>query len=356
MTLGLSPHAYRDSKMLDAEIETLFQREWLCIGRETDFAEPGSYVTCRIAAQPVVVWRGSDGQLRAFENVCRHRMSIIASDCGVADQLQCPFHGWTYGWDGSLKGAPGGRDIVASGEVLLPQFSIETWMGFVFVNLDPQAQPLAPRLTPVTDMIAPYAPEEFKTSFRDDGGRVGANWKLMMEIGLESYHFPFVHESTLAANLRGAPNPPSGTGAWTVSVEPRTKTLAAQPDDPAALSEAHRATTYTFGIFPATVFNIDVDNIVWFSVFPDRADLTSSCFGGASRHAGSMRILGDNKPSSVDEYLTWAAQLGAEDNLACERVQQALQGKFVKAGPLLPEKENGVIEFHAYLRERLNLK
>ncbi len=350
---GLHPSKYLDPGWLGKEVDSLFCKEWLCVGRETDLPEPGSYLSSVIAGQPVLIWRGLDGEICAYENVCRHRMSVIASGCGVADMLSCPFHGWTYATDGSLKAAPGARDLVASGGIALPTLSVETWMGFIFVNLDQAAPPLAPRLKSVEALIAPYEIDRFEFSFREESSDAATNWKLMMEIGLESYHFQYVHQETLAEDLTGIPGP-AGTGEWTVSVEPRVRPLTAQPSDPAGLNEKQRGTTYTFGIFPAMVFNVDVDNLVWFSVFPKDTALTSSVFGGASRQPENLRRLGADEPSSMEEYLTWAAQLGAEDNLACERVQQGLSGRLATPGPLLRDKENGVIEFHNYLRNRLD--
>ena len=164
--------------------------------------------------------------------------------------------------------------------------------------LDVHAESLAPRLSAVADMLAHYNLSEYEFSARENAPPVHANWKLMLEVGLESYHFPFVHGQTLAANLTGAPNPPPGNGSWTVSVEPRSRPLEVQSTDPAELTKADRSTTFTFGIFPCTVFNIDVDNVVWFTLLPSSTDRTESIFGSAARTAEHVRILGEDKPTT----------------------------------------------------------
>ncbi|MEM7016375.1 MAG: aromatic ring-hydroxylating dioxygenase subunit alpha [Pseudomonadota bacterium] len=350
--LALPPSAYLDETVFNKEIQTLFLKGWLCVGRVADYAEPGSYFTLNIANQPILIWCGEDSQIRAFENVCRHRMSLLAEGQGTSRGLSCPYHGWHYQSNGQLRAAPKLTPAQAQ-EICLPEFKVETWLGFVFVNCDPAAEPLAPQLQAVEDMLQPYAIEQFKYSQISDGGMVAANWKLVVEIGLESYHFPFVHKQTLAANLLGAPNPPAGNGYWTVSVEPRSEPLAPQASDPEALTESHRETTYTYGLFPSTVFNIDVDNLVWFTVLPISPEKSKVIFGSAARSESAIRILGANEASSAEEYLAWGANLGAEDNAASERVQQGLKGMHAKPGPLIRSAENCLFEMQQYLEAHL---
>ncbi len=348
----LPPRAYLDTSVFARERE-LFMREWICVGRETDLAQPGAYFALTVMAQPVVVWRDQQGRLRAFENVCRHRMAVIADGCGVSKYLRCPYHGWTYTDDGKLRAAPQADSYIAGQHIRLPEYRVEIWCGFIFVNLDPHADPLAPRLTQVEKILAPYQAPTFEFSAREIAAPVNANWKLMLEVGLESYHFPYVHKSTLAANLGGAPNSPEGNGSWTVSVEPRTRPLEPQAGHPPGLSKEHRATTYTFGIFPCTVFNVDVDNIVWFTLLPVTESQTASIFGTAARTPELIRILGDDQPTSRENYFEWGARLGAEDNAICERVQAGIRARGARPGPIIRSKENCLYEFQNYLRAQI---
>lgn len=347
-----SPRAYLDVDVF-AEERALILREWICVGRETDFAERGSYFALTIGDQPVVVWRDQSGRLRAFENVCRHRMSVIAEGCGVAKYLTCPFHGWTYADDGSIRAAPKAADLIAPLGLKLPEYRVECALGFVFVSLDPESRPISPRLAEVESMLAPFELDSFEYSTRGTASATAANWKLMLEVGLESYHFPYVHQETLAPNLKGAPNPPPGNGTWTVSVEPRARQLEPRRDDPPALTEVHRSTTYTFGIFPCTVFNIDVDNLVWFTLLPRAVDQTAVVFGSAARHRGAIRILGEDEPTAERTYLEWSARLGGEDNAACERVQAGLLARGARPGPIVRQAENCLYEFQDYLTRQI---
>jgi phenylpropionate dioxygenase-like ring-hydroxylating dioxygenase large terminal subunit len=94
-----SPDVYR------LEVERLFMRRWLFVGREEELPHPGDYFTLRVAGEPIVIARDADGVLRAFRNMCVHRGVEVAQGCGNARVLQCPYHGWTYDLSGRLTGA-----------------------------------------------------------------------------------------------------------------------------------------------------------------------------------------------------------------------------------------------------------
>ncbi|NKC00644.1 MAG: Rieske 2Fe-2S domain-containing protein [Pseudomonadales bacterium] len=345
------PYAYTDSTVFAKDSELLLS-EWFAVGRTTDYS-PGAYQTVELVGQPIIVWCGDDGEIRAFENVCRHRMSILAQDSGECQYLTCPFHGWTYESSGQLRSAPKVDKNLLQG-IQLPEFQVEIWLGFVFVNCDRNAESLASKLKGVEKLVNPHEIDSFTFSFMQTSERVvNANWKLMMEIGLESYHFPFVHRETLAPRLTGTSDSPAGNGAWTVSTEPRKQPLAPRDDDPSALTDHERNTTYTFGLLPNTVFNIDVDNIVWFSVLPIAPELSSVIYGVAARNEHCVRPLGGTEIVGVDEYQAWGDRLGAEDNAMCERVQKGLRGKHAEPGMLIRDAENCLYEMQRYLESHI---
>src|SRR5579871_4613016 len=136
---------YVDARIAELENATVFSKTWQVIGRADQVAKPGQFVTSTVAGEPVVAVRGTDGQLRAFYNVCRHHAAKVVTElCGSASILHCPYHGWNYGLDGSLKGMPefdGVRDFDRQKNGLVP-VKAEVWEKFVFVNLDPQAASL----------------------------------------------------------------------------------------------------------------------------------------------------------------------------------------------------------------------
>ena len=105
----MPPEIYTSADMLAVEQERLFRKEWICVGRASAIAEPGAYLTYEIAGQPVIIVRDRAGIVRAFSNVCLHRMSVLLEGRGRTSAIVCPYHAWSYGLDGALLGgAPHG--------------------------------------------------------------------------------------------------------------------------------------------------------------------------------------------------------------------------------------------------------
>ena len=102
----LPPVLYTSPEFYNFEQRAVFQREWLCVGRADQLAEPGDYRCINIAGEPLIVCRDSDGELRVMTAVCRHRGMVIAEDSGNCRRFTCPYHHWTYGLDGALLGTP----------------------------------------------------------------------------------------------------------------------------------------------------------------------------------------------------------------------------------------------------------
>ena len=144
---ALEPRLYFDPEAAALEQSAIFERTWQLAGHVSDLPEKGSYVTASAGSQSLIVIRGKDDELRAFRNVCRHRgRRLIGDAAGCSRAIRCAYHGWTYALDGTLLGAPelrgfpGGLDRPRLG---LHGAGVEVLCGLVFVNLDPEATPLA---------------------------------------------------------------------------------------------------------------------------------------------------------------------------------------------------------------------
>ena len=133
---------YVDPRIAELERLNVLSTTWQLVARTSQLQNAGDFVATRVAGEPIVVVRGADGTLRAFFNVCRHHAAaVVTQPCGQASILQCPYHGWKYGLDGSLKGMPefeGVENFDRAQNGLLP-VRVETWECFVFINLDPDA-------------------------------------------------------------------------------------------------------------------------------------------------------------------------------------------------------------------------
>ena len=145
---------------------------------------------------PVVVARDDEGVLRGFVNVCRHRAHVVASGSGCRETLQCPYHAWTYGLDGSLRRAPRSERVPGfdPGAFSLLPVAVDTWGPFLFVNPDPDAAPLAEMLGELPAIVARSGLDLDTLRFHSHHEwPIEANWKVALENYLECYHCPTAH-------------------------------------------------------------------------------------------------------------------------------------------------------------------
>jgi choline monooxygenase len=184
-----SPHRYED------ELTRIFERSWVHVADLTDVPEPGDYVPGTIGRTPVLVMRGHDGVVRGFLNACPHRGSTLAEARGRCDkQLRCPYHGWSFGSDGGLRGVPYREEVdvdLADRDL----FPVRTAVlgPLVFACLDPAAPPFDAW---AGDLIAAFAripATAWQLAF-ERRYEVATNWKVYVQNGLEGYHVPVVHD------------------------------------------------------------------------------------------------------------------------------------------------------------------
>jgi glycine betaine catabolism A len=221
----LPKRTYHDPAILDWERANILRRDWTMVAREEEVAEPGTYVLVELDDDPLIVVRGRDGVLRAFHNVCRHRGTAVAEDpCGKVVRFQCPYHAWIYDLDGSLIRAKHTDDLddFAFEDYGLAAVRLDTWQGFIFLSLDPDAQPLTAQLG---DLVEHWSRFDFTTLRRAKRIEydVPANWKFIAENYSECYHCPGVHPqlNKLTPYDLGGDFDPDGAwqGGWMELVE-----------------------------------------------------------------------------------------------------------------------------------------
>ncbi len=194
----LPPACYTSAEFYRFEQEALFNHEWLCVGRESQVAEPGDYFTTRIIGEPIIVARNRAGEIRAMSAVCQHRAMLVAEGAGNARGFVCPYHHWVYSLDGDLVNAPAmerTRDFRRE-DVKLPTFQVEVWQGFIFINFDADAPALAPRLAAVAEAIAGYGLSDAE-ALTPITGTFPWNWKVMFENNNDGYHASKLHRGPL---------------------------------------------------------------------------------------------------------------------------------------------------------------
>lgn len=194
----LPPACYTDPAFYLFEQEALFNHEWLCVGRESQVSERGDYFTTRIIGEPILVTRDRAGEVRAMSAVCQHRAMLVAEGAGNARGFVCPYHHWVYSLDGALVNAPAMERTCDfdKASVRLPPLAVEIWQGFIFVNFDRDAAPLAPRLAAVARAIANFGLAEAQ-ALEPITGQFAWNWKVMFENNNDGYHASKLHRGPL---------------------------------------------------------------------------------------------------------------------------------------------------------------
>ncbi len=342
------PYAwYSDPAVLRVEQERIFARSWQYAARADQVAEAGSMTPVWAGSLPVLLVRASDGELRGFVNVCRHRGHVLCETDAHRETIQCPYHAWTYGLDGALRNAPRAeREGTFDTEALsLVPVSVDAWGPFVFVNPDPDTTPLGEWLGALPALTAEGGVdvETLRFHSRAAGDEYACNWKVCAENFLECYHCAVAHPSFSQAidvspdayDLRhdgallsqlGAPRESDGGGY--------------DPEGPVERGQFHF-------LFPCTVVNVmpGRPNLSIGPIVPRGADRTYrflDYFVGEGADDGWLR-----------GYLELDEQVGREDRALVESVQRGITSGALESGVLLPESEQLIARFQALVLEAL---
>jgi len=195
----LPPECYTDKDFYEFEKDAVFSREWLCTGRESWVSNPGDYYTTSIAGEPIIVVRTLKGELKAMSSVCQHRAMLVAEGCGNTRGFLCPYHHWSYSLDGRLTQAPAMEKACNfdKSEFGLPNFKVEVWQGFIFINFDENAAPLGPRLVAVDEAVAAHDLANAEGVKPEEPPEFDWNWKVMFENNNDGYHASRLHQGPL---------------------------------------------------------------------------------------------------------------------------------------------------------------
>jgi phenylpropionate dioxygenase-like ring-hydroxylating dioxygenase large terminal subunit len=192
---SLPPICYTNGDFFEFEKKAIFDHEWLCIGRVDWVPKPGDFFTTTIVDEPIVVVHGRDGEVRAMSSVCQHRAMLVAEGSGNTRTFTCPYHHWVYSLKGDLISAPAMEKTCnfqkeSSG---LPQFNLELWHGFIFINFDDNAAPLKPRLAALEPIIANYEINNTEGPKADRNIKYNFSWKVQFENNNDGYHANRLH-------------------------------------------------------------------------------------------------------------------------------------------------------------------
>jgi Rieske 2Fe-2S family protein len=360
---------YYDPAQYARELEAVWYRDWVCVGRAGDLRAAGDFFVVAVGDESLVLTRDRDGRPRAFHNTCRHRGSTLctaASGRFANGRIVCPYHAWTYALSGELVATPKMQLPADFRRDRYPLYAVhvDTWGGFLFVNLSERPSvALAGFLGDEARHVERW-PLAALESVHREVTTLACNWKLFWENYSECYHCPGVHpelcrivplyrEGLLSYADSGTPPAAGGDRdprprlapglvTWTLDGQFRLPLIEGP-------SEADRAVGAAFASFTASLFVVAhpdyVRSVRILPKGPERVELTVDWLlppGVAERY-----------PEDLESLYALGRLVVAQDGRVCELNQQGLRSRRHREGVLMPQ-EHALQEFHEWLRSRLS--
>ena len=357
---------YTSAQVFALEKERIFCREWLCVARAEELAEPGAFRVLEVLGESILLVRNREGQLRAFYNVCRHRGSRLCREPPAAGaaavlgggltggRITCPYHRWTYDLDGRLIGAPylTGEPGFDKSLFSLYPVGLECWGGFVFVHLTPaRAAPLAAQLGAIPERVARYPLSELRIG-HTIRYEVGANWKVICENYNECYHCAGVHPELCAvvpafrerggANLDWARGIPHRPGAYTFTSSGTTSRRAFP-----GLNEDEQVRHKGELVYPNLFLSLACDHAAVFVLQPRSATRTDIACHFLFEPFEIAKPGFD--PRDATDF--WDL-VNRQDWAICESVQQGISARVHERGYYAP-MEDFNLDIRRYVLERI---
>ena len=327
--ISLPPAGYASDEFFAVEIERIFEREWVPLGRVDEIPDPGDYFTTELAGDPLLIVRGDDNRVRVLSNVCRHKWTEVASGQGNTRVFVCPYHAWTYARDGQLVGTKymDRTENFKPENCHLPELRSEIWGGFLFVNLDPEAKPLAGRLKNLEPMVGNYHMQDMS---RFTGGDEiwATNWKLLVENFTEGYHTFQTHKDSLQDvtpcefTYWGLDEPAFGAFYSTLAPEEPLR----EPCHP-SLTDEERKTVVMVCLYPSLVIALAPERVFYMCIIPVATGKVRTRWGVAS--------YGEKFEShSLEEIAAFYRLVNSEDQDKLESIQRGVGARYAGRGRL----------------------
>ena len=353
---------YTDERVFELEKQAVFSRSWQVAARFDQLREPGDYVTTEIAAEPIVIVRGTDGELRGFFNVCRHHAAAVMTEvAGHATQMRCPYHGWTYSLEGELKGTPdftGVCNFDRADNGLAP-IEIATWEKWVFAKIDEKQSsslnsgtcvPPVPHVQDARATLTNFLGDDLVQQIKVLGFenlhwieqrryRLNCNWKVFVDNYLDGgYHVPHLHKG-LDSVLDYSNYTIENGGRFSLQSSPMVS--RGQDDEVGAVRTGGRALYYW--LYPNFMMNYYEGVLDTNLVRPLAVDRTEVVFdfyfADVSESARERNLASINVGDRIQQ----------EDLDICESVQRGLKSRAYHAGRLSVRREAGEHLFHRLL-------
>ena len=356
----LTRDAYFSDEIFEREKERILWREWFSVAREEELPHPGDYAVVDVAGESVLLVRKRDGALAAHYNVCRHRGSRLVSEGtgNLAGSIRCPYHAWTYHLDGSLRTAPylDETDGLSPGMLGLYPVGVESWGGFIFLNLSPgdarsRDHTLLTQLGAVPERVRRYPLADLRSA-RRIVYRVDANWKVLLENYNECYHCGPVHPELCrlvpAFKQRGGSELdwergiPHREGAWTFT---ETGTSSRRPF--AGLNQDELTRHKGELIYPNFMISLSAEHVTAYTLWPESPGHTRVVCDFLF-HPAEIERPGFSPDDAVDFW----DLVNRQDWAICENVQRGMRSRMFRHGYYAP-MESASLDIRRYIKEKL---
>ena len=337
---------YRDPRVAELERSSVFRATWQVVGRADQVRGRGQFFTADVAGEPIVVVRGDDEQLRAFYNVCRHHAAAVVPEAaGCAKQFRCPYHGWTYGIDGALKGMvefEGVCNFDRAANGLVP-IRLDVWENFVFINLDGRCLPLHNFLGTAPELVSPLQLTKKLQYFDRRVYTLNCNWKVYVDNYLDGgYHVPHAHKglSTVIEYTK-----------YTIENFERSclqsSPLSSDENTEAGVGATRQGRAFYLWIYPNFMINAYEGVMDTNLVLPMGVDKCAVVF---DYYFGDVSAAAEGHNR---ESILVSEKVQDEDMAICGAVQRGLHSHAYVAGRLSVRREAGEHLFHRLLHADL---
>jgi phenylpropionate dioxygenase-like ring-hydroxylating dioxygenase large terminal subunit len=344
--------AYTSQERLERERDVI-RRSPQLVGYSSELPAPGSYTTKTVMDVSVLLTRGPDGTVRAFQNVCAHRQAPVAEGCGMAERFTCPYHSWTYNAQGVYLGGPGreGFPTTLASKPRLTELPAADHAGFLWIGLQPDSGPLD-----IEAHLGPLGPELASWNI-GSWASVGEktlespiNWKLALDTFAENYHFASVHPDTFALITKSNCALFDSYGPHHRLIFPMVH-INGLADKPEEEWEPLHNLVLIYAIFPNIVLSVTVANGEIFRVYPGDAPGRSVTY---HHNASPMDLTDPATKESADSIFEYAhGTVRDEDYRLAARVQENMASG-VRSELVFGRNEPGLHHFHKSLAEALD--
>lgn len=332
--MGLEAKYFTDREIFQTIVDKVFYRNWILVCHSSQVKKPGDYRTLTLYDQDIIIARDQDQELRSFYNVCQHRGHKLADGNGNKKLLVCPYHRWSYELDGKLKAAPNSKAVPGfdASSICLTPIRVENFLGFVFINLDPDCRSMDETFPGIRAEMLNLCPDlEQRRYAGHHSADEACNWLTAVENYNECYHCKTCH----AEFARGIIDPESYSIAPYRDLQVLHHTsLATKSED--AWYDVSGADYGSFYLWPATSIQFYpgglVNSFSWSPLAVDDVRVFRSFYSNDGEVDATLQKVIDN-----DRETTFQ-----EDLDIVKEVQRGLNSRGYRPGPLIVDPDGGI--------------